>query len=209
MRETARMATELVGLVAGDDPVAWQRLGFAGMADGVVELGGIRIRVDGAGGGLREWVLRAPEPGPASIDGLTTRWTEQPPPRVGGDGHPNGAFEIDHLVVFTDDRERTAAQMEAIGGEVRRRAEPPDVRAPMAFVRIGSSIVEVAQVPGNAAGARFWGLVAVVPDVDVLAAELEGLVGAPKDAVQPGRRIVTVQREARLAVPMAFMSPRP
>jgi hypothetical protein len=35
------------------------------------------------------------------------------------------------------------------------------------------------------------------------------LLGGVKDAVQPGRRIATLRREARLSVPVAFMSPDP
>ena len=52
--------------------------------------------------------------------------------------------------------------------------------------------------------AALWGLVVVVP-------ELEGLgplVGAPKDAVQPGRRIATVSRDAGLGTALALMTPR-
>jgi hypothetical protein len=45
----------------------------------------------------------------------------------------------------------------------------------------------------------------VVDDVDGLDPEL---VGAPKGAVQPGRRIATVRPEAGLGTAVAFMTPR-
>jgi hypothetical protein len=47
--------------------------------------------------------------------------------------------------------------------------------------------------------------VAVVPDLAVLGPQ----VGEPHDAVQPGRRIASVRRDAGLRAPLAFMTPRP
>ena len=93
----------------------------------------------------------------------------------------------------------------AAGGDERRRAGPPQVPAAMAFVRLDGAIVEVAEAGGPP---RLWGLVAVVEDLDACAASLGGLLGPPKDAVQPGRRIATVRPEAGLGTALAFMSPR-
>ena len=70
---------------------------------------------------------------------------------------------------------------------MRRRGEPPELPAPMAFVRFGELIVEVAEAGGPA---RFWGLTVTVPDVDALAGPL---LGDARAAVQPGRRIATVR----------------
>jgi hypothetical protein len=55
---------------------------------------------------------------------------------------------------------------------------------------------------------RFWGLTLVVDDLDAAAARLGDRVGPVKDAVQKGRRIATLRREAGLGVPVALMSPR-
>ena len=107
---------------------------------------------------------------------------------------------IDHLVVFSDDVGRTAGALAAAGGDVRRRGGPPELPAPMAFVRFGELIVEVAQAGGPA---RFWGLTITVPDLAALAGPL---LGAARPAVQPGRRIATVRRDAGLSVALAFMS---
>jgi hypothetical protein len=46
-----------------------------------------------------------------------------------------------------------------------------------------------------------------VPDLDATAAALGERLGAVKDAVQPGRRIATLRRQAGAGVPLAFMSP--
>lgn len=197
------MGAHLTGLITGDDPAAWRRLGFAVGGDGVCRLGDVAVRLDGGGGGLRSWLLRG-DSGPAEIDGLQTRWSPDPPGEPAA--HPNGATTIDHVVVFTDSRDRTVDALTAAGGDERRRAGPPAVPVEMAFVRLGTTIVEVATAPDGPT--RFWGLVAIVPDVDALAAELGDLLGAPRDAVQRGRRIVTARAAPGLEVALAFMTPR-
>ena len=103
--------------------------------------------------------------------------------------------------MFTDDCDRTAGALAAAGGDVRRRGQPPELPAPMAFVRFGELIVEVAQAGGPA---RFWGMTVNVPDVDALAGQTPGKARA---AVQPGRRIATVRRDAGLSIALALMSP--
>jgi len=72
---------------------------------------------------------------------------------------------------------------------------------------VGPCLLELG---GPAEGdVRFWGLTLVVDDLDAAAERLGGRLGRVKEAVQPGRRIATVQREAGLSVPLAFMTPRP
>ena len=78
------------------------------------------------------------------------------------------------------------------------------------FHRVGSGglIVEVVERPEvTDAHATFWGVVLIVADLDA-AVELIGSdrIGAPKDAVQPGRRIATVRGSAGLGTPVALMS---
>jgi len=48
----------------------------------------------------------------------------------------------------------------------------------------------------------------VVTDLEAAAAAMGELLGDIRDAVQPGRRIATVRRDAGLGVPVAFMTPR-
>jgi hypothetical protein len=45
-----------------------------------------------------------------------------------------------------------------------------------------------------------------VADLDACAALLGGRLGEVRDAVQPGRRIATIRREAGLGVPVALIS---
>jgi hypothetical protein len=124
---------------------------------------------------------------------------------------------LDHLVAFSPDLERTIAALEPAGLELRRlREEPTPAGAPrQAFFRLGEVILEVIQAPPGSreerdpnAPARFWGLAFTVTDLDAMADLLGERLGKPRDAVQPGRRIATLRREAAGIGPaMAFMTP--
>jgi len=77
-------------------------------------------------------------------------------------------------------------------------------------------ILEVVEVPPGSreerdpdAPSRFWGLAFGVDDLDRCAAYLGDRLGEPRDAVQPGRRIATLRREAGLSPGIAFMTPAP
>ena len=185
-----------------DEPAAWERLGFAVGADGSFALGGVRVRTGAAAFELGVDSLDAERP-----DGLAIV-SAAGEPAVDGPAHPNGARAVDHVVAFTDDLDRTLAALEAAGMEVRRILEAP---ARMAFLRAGPLILEVVAseavtraLPEAGESLGLWGLVVVVPELD----RLGDLVGEPRDAVQPGRRIATVRREAGLGVALAFMTPR-
>jgi hypothetical protein len=178
-------------LVIADEPAAWAALGFATGDDGRFALGGVSVRL------ADELELRVEGLAHERPDGLPlVAAGDMPPPPVAS--HPNGALAIDHVVVLTDDRDRTTAALAAAGGDVRRQGEPPELPVPMAFVRFGELIVEVAEAGGPA---RFWGVTVRVPDVDALG------IGTPRAAVQPGRRIATVPRAAGLSVALAFITP--
>ena len=185
------MAAALIEL--GDPPAAWERLGFAPDAAGDVVLGEARVRLTGRGGGI----LSVAAEGVASErpDGLALVRGEAAPAGAPAP-HPNGATVVDHVVALTGSLARTVAALEAAALDLRRSTET------MAFFRLGPTILEVVERGGDPP--RLWGLVVVVP-------ELEGLgplVGAPKDAVQPGRRIATVSRDAGLGVALALLTPR-
>jgi predicted RNA-binding protein with TRAM domain len=114
---------------------------------------------------------------------------------------------IDHVVLATPDLARTEAALAGLGLERRRLREAGDLL--QAFYRLGPVILEVVARVGEAGDgpASLWGFTVVVEDLDALAARLGDRLGRVTDAVQPGRRIATVRREAGLGVPLAFMSP--
>lgn len=210
-------------IVLADQPERWRSLGF--VVDGErVQLGGVFIRLVGddarSGGapGMLGWSLR--EVGSTELDGLpTTRSSSSPPPPA--PVHPNGIVAIDHVVAMTPALDRSVSALQRAGLDLRRiREQPTPAGAPrQAFFRLGAEILEVVQQPGEQQAdteptaaerpARLWGLALLSPELDRTIAVLGEHGGEPRDAVQPGRRIVTVKRSAGLAVPVAVMSARP
>jgi hypothetical protein len=77
-----------------------------------------------------------------------------------------------------------------------------------AFYVLETALLELAGPVEGETDPRFWGLTLVAEDLDALAERLGDNLGAVKDAVQPGRRIATLRRDAGSSVPLAFMTPR-
>ena len=139
------------------------------------------LDVDAPVGGVR-LIFEGGEPG---INGweLGTPGDQRPK-------HPNGITAIDHVVLVTRDIEAKVAELVAEGFDHR------PTKAPQAFFVLGPCLLEVVQAESEG----FWGITFVGEDLERF--------GTPKDAVQPGRRIVTVRRDAGLGVPVAVMTPR-
>lgn len=190
-----------------DPPEAWASLGLA--VDGGFALGGLRVELGGPAE-LRVEGLRAERP-----DGLPVVGCSGSGPHTGPQAdHPLGATALDHVVVFTDDLARTTGALRDAGLDLRRTREAGPVR--QAFFNLATTILEVGEVhPRHAPawvdpveGSKLWGLTVVVEDLDAAAARLGPRLGAPRDAVQPGRRIATVRREAGLSLALALITPR-
>jgi hypothetical protein len=183
------------------DPVsAWEELGFS-VVDGVVALDGVRCHVGEEGRGITAWAVEGVER--ADVDGLET-WTGYAPGAAMD--HPNGVTGVDHVVVVTPDFDRTGGALEAVGMELRRVRDAGGFR--QGFRRLGPAILELVEVPDmRPGGAMFWGLTLIASDLDALAARLGDRLRPIKDAVQPGRRIATLDRSAGLSPGVAFMTP--
>jgi hypothetical protein len=195
------MMAALSDLWIADPSDAWDALGFdvADVDDGVIGLGGVRVALGGAGGGIAAWSVD----GLDALDGLDCR---PPAPGEPRDAlHPNGVVGIDHVVVVTPDFDRTALALDAAGIPLRRVRDAGGFR--QGFRRLGPAILELVEAqklpPGDA---RFWGLTMIASDLDALAARLGDRLRPIKDAVQPGRRIATLERSAGLSPHVAFMS---
>lgn len=202
-------------LVLAAEPEPWSEAGFE-VEDGAFVAGSVRVRLAGADAGRRivSWSLRD-LPGD-DLDGLPTTASSGPP--AADTAHPNGVVRIDHVVAFTPDLDRTVAALERGGLPLRRVREGPTPGGAMrqAFFRLGEVILEVVENPPDSeqaadpeGDARFYGLAFVAPDLDALAADLGERLGSIRDAVQPGRRIATIRREAGLGLPVAFMTDAP
>jgi hypothetical protein len=174
----------------------------------------VRLRLAGnevEGRGIVGWSLRDLEA--AELDGLPADTSESA--RATGRPQPNGVVAVDHVVAFTPDLDRTTAALREAGLDFRRLREVPTPGgAPrQAFFRLGEVILEVVQAPeGTRIAAdpggplRLWGISFGVEDLDATAAFLGEKLGEPRDAVQEGRRIATLRREAGLGPAVAFMS---
>jgi catechol 2,3-dioxygenase-like lactoylglutathione lyase family enzyme len=211
-------AVTIDSITVADPPESWAAAGFRVEGD-VCRVGSIDVRLagHGAGKGLVGWSLRGVAN--TDLDGLGTTLAPEPPEPPeppapdAAEPHPNRTVRIDHVVAFTPDRERTVAALERAGLDLRRlRDEPtPAGGGFQAFFRLGESILEVIEAPPGSpvpedAPARLWGLAFLVDSLEETQRVLGDRLGEPRDAVQPGRRIATLRKEAGLSFGCAFMS---
>src|SRR5215213_5807472 len=204
------MAVTVDELVIADPPELWQELGFR-VQDDACDIGGVRVRLDSrAGKRIASWSLRGIET--EELDGLATTLSSSDA-RDGADPHPNAVVAIDHVVAFSPDLDRTVAVLEAAGLDLRRiREEPTPAGAPrQAFFRLGDVILECVQLPDSpeldrSRTSTFWGLAVRTADMDATAAYLGDRLGESRPAVQEGRTIATLRRDAGSTVPLAFMT---
>jgi hypothetical protein len=209
----------LYELVVADAPEAWGAAGFRVDGD-ACEVGAVRLRLEGpaVGRGLVGWSLRGLRS--LELDGLpapgsdSAAATHAPP--AAGERHPNGVVSIDHVVVISPDLDRTVAALERAGLDLRRvrEGDTPGGSLRQAFFRVGEPILEVVEAPPGTriasdpgGPARLWGVSFLVEELEHTAAALGDLLGEPRDAVQPGRRIATLRKEAGLGPAIAFMTP--
>ena len=219
------MSPRVEWLTVSGDPDVWRSLGLVVTDDGHVPLYGTSLQIaapppveaapDGAAfdestvpSGITGWTLSGIDADVTSIDGLPTSHAPAGPP-VFAD-HTLGAIGLDHVVVMTSQLDRTSAAIAAATGcELKRIREVGTMR--QGFHRIGSGglIVELVERPEIPEGpAAFWGVVINVDDLDAACALLGAdRISAPKDAVQPGRRIATIRGEVGLGLPVALMTP--
>jgi hypothetical protein len=198
---------ELVALDVAADPHAWRALGFVVDAD-VCAVDGVAIRLGAAGRKISAWAL-ADVPAGVEVDGLPTVPPPPSPPTAAS--HANGTVALDHLVVMSPDADRTIKALAVHGIEPRRQRHTDQYGPPFTqtFFRLGRPILELIgpDTPAGSEPARFYGVAFTVDDLDGTAALLGDRLGRVKNAVQPGRRIATLRREAGAGIPVAFMSP--
>lgn len=196
-------------LTVAGDPDVWRSLGLTVTDDGLIPLMGTSLRIlpaTAAGTGIVGWALSGVD-APSSVDGLATDVVELMSPMFAA--HPLGASGLDHVVVLTADLERTSAAIaEATGCELKRIRELGSMRQGFHRIGRGGLIVELVERPDLPEGpAAFWGLVLIVDDLDAACALIGAdRISAPKDAVQPGRRIATIRADVGLGLPVALMS---
>ncbi|HEV2874533.1 MAG TPA: hypothetical protein VGW14_05235 [Thermoleophilaceae bacterium] len=204
-------------LFIADPPDAWRGAGFDVQGDLCVA-GTVRLRLQDAlgGRGIAGWSVRGV--GTLDLDGLPTSASTAPPPQAPDTPHPNGVTGIDHIVAITPDLARTTSTLREAGFDLRREREGPTPGGSrrQSFFRMGEVILELVEAPGGtriaddpAGPARLWGVSFLVAQLHHTAATLGDLLGEPRAAVQPGREIATLRKEAGLGPAIAFMTPGP
>lgn len=200
--------TRLAALRIGGSTGPWVGFGFAVDVDGSIPLrnGALEFVRDELGMlGLGVAGLEHP---PVDIEGIGVTVAQPVPPL----DHPNGAFEIDHVVLMTNSLERTSEAVEAaLGLPLRRIRETDTVR--QGFHRFADHqgtrgcIIELVENQ-RVQHTSLFGLVVNVVDLDAVCQRWGAdAISEPKPAVQPGRRIATVRKHVGLGVPVALMTP--
>ncbi|MFK8024478.1 MAG: VOC family protein [Ilumatobacter sp.] len=213
------MTAKAEWLTVAGDPDVWRSLGLVVSDDGLIPLMGTCIRIvdstsidagmsESGSTGLVGWAFSGVDEEAAGfVDGLLTDVVDPAGPLFAA--HELGASGLDHVVVMTNDLDRTSSAVEAATGCERRRVrEVGSMRQGFHRIGRGGLIVEIVERGEvESATASFWGLVLNVDDLDA-ACDLvgEGRISEPKDAVQPGRRIATVSNDVGLGLPVALMT---
>lgn len=198
MTTPALVALDITG---PSDP--WAAIGLM-VADDVSQIGDVTLRYRAEQPG---WALRGAA-GPADLDGIRTIWMPEPVRPSAPVEHELRVTSVDHVVVMTPDPARTFSCFESAGLVLRKERDAGGGMR-QGFFRHGEAIVEVVgpvEVVDDGP-ASVWGITLGVEDLDAAVALIgPGKCGEAKDAVQPGRRIASLRREAELPVRVALMS---
>lgn len=199
----------LVALRVGGALTPWQAIGLT-FDEFTCTLADVDVVVSGDSPGLHGWTIDIGRDEIIEIDGIRTTLVSGSRPRPASSmiGHQT-VIGLDHVVVNTDDIDRTTqAITAALGVEVRRERQLGN-GAVQRFHKLENTIIEVVTGPHIAQpGASLWGMVASVDDLFDLAEELgDDVTSPPKKATQPGRYISTVRGSVGLGVPFALMTP--
>jgi hypothetical protein len=199
----------LVALHVGGALTPWQAIGLT-FDELTCPLADVDIVVSGETPGLHGWTIDIGRDDVIEIDGIRTTLVSGTQPRqVSSVIGRQKVIGLDHVVVNTDDIDRTTqAITAALGLEVRRERQLGN-GALQRFHKLDNTIIEVVTGPHiTQPGASLWGMVASVDDLFDLAEELgENTTSPPKKATQPGRYISTVRGSVGLGVPFALMTP--
>jgi hypothetical protein len=198
----------ITAVVVGGSAEPWEAFGFhllsATSTESRFSLGDVVLVVDTARpAGMVSWEITEVQPG--AIDGIHTvsaaNSLELPlePGAV-------GCLGVDHVVVRTNSLDVTCGAITAATGAPVKSTRDAGSGMQQAFHKLGSVVVEVVSAAEQVEHTHLWGFVVNVSDIDALSARLgPDVLGAPKPATQPGRRIASARSGAALGVPFAVM----
>jgi predicted enzyme related to lactoylglutathione lyase len=219
----------------GGHPEPWAKLGL-NCANEYVFIDEVKFRFSPDDAGFLSWTFASPAftgETKDAIDGVTTYLVSQPHlvnqrasdsdlhkvvstlddgETLGGQFvSPSGVqiLGLDHLVLMTDDLDRTSAEVERVLGVQCSRVRDAGNSVMQAFHKLDNTIIEIVSGPHvKHHGTRLWGCVVTVDDIDAWCTAVGTEVASPpRTAVQPGRYITTVRESVGLGVAVAVMSP--
>ena len=199
----------LVALHVGGALSPWQAIGLM-FDESTCPLADVDLIVSVETPGLHGWTLDVGRDDVLDIDGIRTHLVSgTSASRTSSVIGTQRVIGLDHVVVNSDNIDRTTeAITAALGLEVRRERQLGN-GAVQRFHKLDNTIIEVVSGPHvTEPGASLWGMVASVDDLFDLADDLgEDITSPPKKATQPGRYISTVRGSVGLGVPFALMTP--
>ncbi len=208
MSDSTERRPSLTLVRVGADPQAWVSAGFT-VTGHTLAVGGVTIEFVAPMGGIESLGFDWLPDGADSLDGLpvevfSTEVTES---------HENGVYSIDQVVIATPDFDRTAMALRDLGlglsREIVREGESGDEMR-QGFVRSGDAVLELVQTVNVPSGkAHGWGIGFITKDLSAAVEMLDGIIGPPRDAFQPGRHIATFHRDAQLGLPVVLMDAEP
>lgn len=199
----------LVEVTAGGQRSPWQKIGLT-CSDSSCRVADVTVRFDPDTTGITAWTFQTDRDAQVSIDGIPTTLVASAP-HTEGEGRigDQRMVSFDHVVVFTDDIDRTCSAItRELGLEVRRERLLDDGGV-QRFHKLDNTIIEVVSGPRvRVQGASLWGFVVTVDDLFEYCGQAgEDIVSPPRKAVQPGRWISTVRDSVGLGVALALMTP--
>lgn len=203
--------SRLVALHASGSPEPWQQLGISCVSD-VCQLADVQLHLTSPSStpGLTSWTIDVGRTGQVDIDGIPTTLvvssSEVASTSVIG---TQRMVSLDHVVVNTDNLDRTTAAIERELGVPMRREREVGNGVVQRFHKLDNTIIEVVTGPHiSGEGASLWGMVVSVDDLFEWAESVgQDKVSPPKKATQPGRYIATVRSSVGLGIPFALMTP--
>jgi len=192
-------------LVVGGQPTAWSSIGLT-FVDGICSVGDFSIRLDvSLEPGISSWMLSGCI-GDGGIDGILTTHADLTQPAK-PDSTIMNIVGVDHVVVFTNDLERTSADVARVTGEPLKRIREAGDGVRQGFHRLGSVIVEIVEQK-RIERTFLWGFVLTVDNLDDVARHFgPDVLSPPRDAVQTGRRIAAFRSGVCLGTAVALMTP--
>ncbi len=196
-------------LVVGGQPAAWSSIGLT-FRDGLCSFGDVTLRLDPSlAPGLQSWSVSGCRQ-VGDIDGIPTICTEDASNVASVvDSSVIDIIGVDHVVVFTNDLERTSGEVDRVTGEPLKRIRDAGNGVRQGFHRLASVIVEIVEQQ-RVEHTMLWGFVLTVGNLDDVARHMgPDVLSPPKDAVQPGRRIAAFRSGVGLGTAVALITPEP